>query len=150
MAKATRLHGAPRTSSVDPIIRALENHQRLDRVSFDLVRTGAPERDVERAGDAAERAAWRMARTRPTTSAGAAAVLAYITTEPVTGLFELGECDWHETAFRTVVAALAEIHRRGCPPDRSEMRPRRSTGGLFYLTCAFESSSLWILAQSTG
>jgi hypothetical protein len=36
-------------------------------------------------------------------------LLAYITTGPITGLFELGETDWHETAFRTVVASLAKI-----------------------------------------
>jgi hypothetical protein len=29
----------------------------------------------------------------------------------VTGLFELGEASWHETAFRTLVAALAEMAR---------------------------------------
>jgi hypothetical protein len=42
-------------------------------------------------------------------AAGAAALLEYITTRPTTGLFELGETSWHETAFRTVVASLAEI-----------------------------------------
>jgi hypothetical protein len=50
-----------------------------------------------------------MARIKPTTAAGASALLAYITTGPVTGLFELGETSWHETAFRTVVASLAKI-----------------------------------------
>jgi hypothetical protein len=48
-------------------------------------------------------------RTEATTEAGASAMLTYITTGPITGLFELGETDWHETAFRTVVAALAKI-----------------------------------------
>jgi hypothetical protein len=50
-----------------------------------------------------------MARTKPSTAAGAAALLEYITTRPTTGLFELGETHWHETAFRNVVASLAEI-----------------------------------------
>jgi hypothetical protein len=50
-----------------------------------------------------------MAETKPTTTAGAATMLAYITTGAITGLFELGETDWHETAFRTAVASLAEI-----------------------------------------
>jgi hypothetical protein len=50
-----------------------------------------------------------MARTEPSTAAGAAALLAYITTGPITGLFELGETAWHETAFRTAVASLAQI-----------------------------------------
>jgi hypothetical protein len=40
---------------------------------------------------------------------GAAAMLAYIAVDGVTGLFELGETAWHEDAFRTVVAALAQI-----------------------------------------
>jgi hypothetical protein len=35
-------------------------------------------------------------------TAGAAALLAYITT----GLFELGETHWHETAFRKLVSSL--------------------------------------------
>jgi hypothetical protein len=35
-----------------------------------------------------------------------------IATGAVTGLFELGETHWHETAFRTVVASLAEITRQ--------------------------------------
>jgi hypothetical protein len=54
-------------------------------------------------------AAWQMATTRPTTFAGAAALLEYITVRPVTGLFELGEVAWHETAFRTVAAALVRL-----------------------------------------
>jgi hypothetical protein len=53
-----------------------------------------------------------MARTKPTTAAGASALLAYITTGPITGLFELGETHWHKTAFRTVTAALARITRQ--------------------------------------
>jgi hypothetical protein len=50
-----------------------------------------------------------MARTKPSTVAGASAMLSFIATEPTTGLFELGETRWHETAFRTVTAALAKI-----------------------------------------
>jgi hypothetical protein len=53
-----------------------------------------------------------MARTRASTAAGAAALLAYITTGPITGLSELGETHWHETAFRTVTEALAKITRQ--------------------------------------
>jgi hypothetical protein len=51
----------------------------------------------------------RMAETKPTTAAGASAMLAYIATGPATGLFDLGETRWHETAFLTVVESLAEI-----------------------------------------
>jgi hypothetical protein len=64
------------------------------------------------AAAAAEKAAWKMARTKPTTAAGAAALLTYITTEPAVGLLDLGEMDWHETAFRNVAASLAKITRQ--------------------------------------
>jgi hypothetical protein len=53
-----------------------------------------------------------MARTAPITAARAAELLEYITTGPITGLFELGETVWHETAFRTAVSALATIMRQ--------------------------------------
>jgi hypothetical protein len=56
------------------------------------------------------RGKWRG--PNPTTAAGAAALLAYIAIGPITGLFELGECRWHETAFRNVVASLARITRQ--------------------------------------
>ena len=68
-------------------------------------------RDLDRANSAEHDAAWKMARTRPTTAAGAAALLAYIATDNGSGLFELGETPWHETAFRTV-ASLARITRK--------------------------------------
>jgi hypothetical protein len=61
-------------------------------------------RDHDRAASAEQRAAWKLARTKPTTAAGASAPLTYIATEPAVGLFDLGETEWHETAFRTVVA----------------------------------------------
>jgi hypothetical protein len=69
-------------------------------------------RDHDHADSAVERAAWKLARTKPTTAAGASALLTYIATEPAIGLFDLGEMDWHETAFRTVVSSLAKITRR--------------------------------------
>jgi hypothetical protein len=105
------------TARADPIFAALENHKKLDRAWLDMehAREARPltvkRREVDRASDAADKAAWRMARTRPTTVAGASAMLTYIATEPVTGFFELGEASWHETAFRTVTAALAKIAR---------------------------------------
>jgi hypothetical protein len=55
--------------------------------------------DFDRASDAEEKAAWKIARTPPTTAAGAAELLEYIAVGPITGLFELGETSWHETAF---------------------------------------------------
>ena len=66
----------------------------------------------DRACDAAEKAAWKMARTKLVTAAGAAALREYVTTGPITGIFELGETDRHETAFRNVAASLAKITRR--------------------------------------
>jgi len=50
-----------------------------------------------------------MSTTRPTTFAGAAALLEYITVRPVTGLFELGETALHQMAFLNVADALTEI-----------------------------------------
>ena len=50
-----------------------------------------------------------LARDLLNSRAGASAMLTYITTRPLTGLFELGETAWHETAFRTAVASLAKI-----------------------------------------
>jgi len=113
MAKATRKHST-RITLPDPAIAALDNHRKLERMWLDvenLEEMGLPSPtrcDVDRRHQAAEEAALKLAETKPTTVAGAAAMLAYITTGP-TGLFELGETYWHETAFRTVVAALAEI-----------------------------------------
>jgi hypothetical protein len=102
-----------KAEKADPILAALERHKELDRIFNDVYRAKdegrAKQRDVKRASAAAERAAWKMARTRPTTVAGASALLSYIATNPTTGLFELGETHWHETAFRTVAAALARI-----------------------------------------
>ena len=62
--------------------------------------------------DAAEKAAWKMARTKLITAAGTAALLEYVTTGPITGLFELGETDRHGRRFRNVAASLAKITRR--------------------------------------
>src|ERR1035438_4668393 len=128
MPKATRVHSTPRRTAssprtipvelparpiIDPIFEAIENHKKKDRAFFDLCRAEeaglVTERDVDRASDAAENAEWKMAWTKPSTAAGASALLTYITTGPVTGLFELGETHWHETAFRTVAASLAKI-----------------------------------------
>jgi hypothetical protein len=114
--KTSPAESAKRPIVADPIFAAIENHKKLDRAWHDLAaaldEAGAravKQRDVDRASDAAENAAWKMARTKPSTAAGASALLEYITTGPVTGLFELGETHWHETAFRNVAASLAKI-----------------------------------------
>jgi len=107
---------APRKG--DPAFAAIENHRKRDRAWLDLehAREARPRtikrRDVDRAHDAADKAAWKMARTQPRTTAGASALLTYIATDKTTGFFELGETRWHETAFRTVVASFARIARK--------------------------------------
>jgi hypothetical protein len=63
------------------------------------------------ARSAAHAAAWKLAKTTPTTLAGASTMLAYITSAPAVGLFDLGESDWHEDAFRSVIAGLAKLAR---------------------------------------
>jgi hypothetical protein len=50
-----------------------------------------------------------LASTKPATITGASAMLFYVAIAPAVGLFDLGEMDWHETAFRTVAASLAKI-----------------------------------------
>jgi hypothetical protein len=137
MARATHVHSTPRRTAslrksppakpaarplVDPIFLAIENHRKLDRVWLDLCPVleqaeladrhaglAALRRAHDCASDAVDNAAWKMARTEPTTAAGASELLTYITTGPITGLFTLGETDWHETAIRTAVASLAKI-----------------------------------------
>jgi hypothetical protein len=106
-------------SKADPSLAAIEHHQRLDRAYLDLCaaldRAGlldVRQYDVDRAIDAEQSAAWKMARTKPTTAAGASAMLTYIAVRPISGLFELGETRWHETAFRTCTKALARITGR--------------------------------------
>lgn len=61
----------------------------------------AQRRKFERANEAEQRAAERMAKTKPTTPAGAAAMLAYVKTD-----MEGGDIDWHDTAIATLVATL--------------------------------------------
>jgi hypothetical protein len=118
--KTSPAQPTPRPIVDDPIFAAIDNHRKLDRAWLDL--EAASERagrgddvrkyHVDRASDAAEKAAWKMAQTKPSTAAGASALLTYITTGPITGLFELGETHWHETAFRNVAASLAKITHR--------------------------------------
>lgn len=115
MPKATKKISTPARPKADPIFAAIENHRKLDRTFLDLWRAQeaglAKRREVDRASEAADNAAWKLARTKPTTAAGAAAMLAYIATHNGTGLFELGEMPWHEDAFRAVTAALARMTR---------------------------------------
>ena len=134
MAKSAREHSTRATRS-DPVFAALDNPRKLDR-SLDLAKLeeagspGVTRYDVERGSAVAEEAAWKFAQTEPTTAVGAAAMLDYITIGPITGLFELGETNWHETAFRTVVASLAKITSAGKAAFAAE--PAGHPGG-FYL-----------------
>ena len=49
-------------------------------------------------------ASYELAETKPTTTAGAAALVAYICAE-----MEKGETDWHARALKTAAEALAEM-----------------------------------------
>jgi hypothetical protein len=107
------------SADADPIFAAIENHKKLNRAWLDLEAAlddaghqAVKQLEVDRAVAAAENAAWKMARTKPSTAAGASALLTYIAIGPTTGLFELGEMHWHETAVRTVTEALAKITRQ--------------------------------------
>jgi hypothetical protein len=59
-----------------------------------------------RAGRAARKAAMRMARTKPTTLAGAAALIAYARRE-ITGAYDME--GWLAPALKTVAVALARM-----------------------------------------
>ena len=59
-------------------------------------------REYDLALNAERDATIRMSKTRPTTPAGAAAMLEYVKTEA-----EIGEMEWHEVAFATLIATLA-------------------------------------------
>jgi DnaJ-domain-containing protein 1 len=61
----------------------------------------AQRRECDRAIEAEHRAGVRFARTKPTTPAGAGAMLAYLHTD-VKG----GAIDWHPIAFATIIATL--------------------------------------------
>ena len=61
--------------------------------------------ELERAQAAELNAAWQLAKTAPSTPAGAGAFLSYIAIE----MFSAGEMDWHPTAIDTIVKALAAM-----------------------------------------
>ena len=119
MAKADRKTStskAKKPAKIDPSILALERHRKADQVFFARARVADQRRGDQKAeqkmnlaSDAADNLAWELATTEPTTIAGASAVLNYIVEGPAVGLFDLGETAWHETAFKTVAAALAKL-----------------------------------------
>jgi hypothetical protein len=81
MAKAKREHST-RITRPGPALAAIDNHRKLDRTWLDLTRLqemdspGVTRCDVDRRYEAAEAAAWKLAETKPTTVAGAAAMSA--------------------------------------------------------------------------
>lgn len=58
------------------------------------------------ASDAEDRAAMRMARTKPTTAAGAAALITYLRRD-----MDSGSTDWHDVALKTLASALTQMSR---------------------------------------
>jgi hypothetical protein len=105
----------PARPVADPIFAAIENHKKLDRARgwiWNALPTRLDSGPKKRAILISPLLQQKTPSTKPTTAAGASALLAYITSGPITGLFELGETHWHETAFRTVVASLAKIARQ--------------------------------------
>lgn len=115
MAKAVRTDTTKQLTPADPIVAAIATHKRLERRWLDMASardaataagvSGPSESDVEAASDQALAAAWRMAWTPPATPAGAAAMLRYLTRDPLYGVweaFEYGKAVWLETAFRTL------------------------------------------------
>lgn len=118
MFKAANTNTMKRIAPADPIFAAIATHKRLERRWLDMARArdeaGAScpsASEVEHASEAGLAAAWSMARTEPTTVAGTAAMLRYLTKDPTNGLFELGEVIWLETAFRTLERSLAKMGR---------------------------------------
>lgn len=61
----------------------------------------AKRRKYERAIEAEERATARLAKTKPTTLASAAVMLAYLKKD-----VDAGDMDWHDTAFATLIGTL--------------------------------------------
>ena len=73
MAKATRKTSTTKKTTIatDPIFAAIECHRKLDRAWLNLEAASDEEYAKICASEAAEKAAWKMARTEPSTAAGA-------------------------------------------------------------------------------
>ena len=121
MAKAAKQNSTTGTAP-DPIFAAIENHKKLDHAwltfaaELDEKQIGAKKNgkrtnlvamryELERAQAAELNAAWQLAKTAPSTPAGAGAFLSYIAIE----MFSAGEMDWHPTAIDTIVKALGAM-----------------------------------------
>lgn len=75
--------------------------ERAEKAWDRRVGIAAQRRECDRAIAADNVVTKQMAKTRPTTPAGAAAMLAYLKKDA-----ESGEMSWHETAFDTLIATL--------------------------------------------
>jgi hypothetical protein len=107
----------------DPYIAAFATHKRLDRKLLKIASardaateagvSGPSESEVELASDEALAAGWKMAETEPTTLAGAAAMLRYLTKGPncLFEAFKYGEVIWLTTGFKTLERALSKMAR---------------------------------------
>jgi hypothetical protein len=78
--------------------------------------------ELERAQAAELNAAWQLAKTAPSTPAGAGAFLSYIAIE----MFSAGEMDWHPTAIDTIVKALGAMET--APPHNCVAERWRRSG----------------------
>jgi hypothetical protein len=112
MPKAKPVNSTQARKSADPIFAVLAHVKKRQRKVFKtcdaLNEDNATDQELDGAIDALKLAACHMAVTKPTTVAGASAMLSYLTRE----LFELGEQSWHKIAVSTVTDALAEITRQ--------------------------------------
>lgn len=103
------------SSKPDPILAAIAEHRRLDDKQYEMwgrlqdpELQGQREADLhaEHAGisDAAHEAGWMLTKMRPTTAAGAGALVAYVRAE-----LEIGGGEWQMLALDNATAALKEM-----------------------------------------
>ena len=85
-----------------------EHDQFLARLSAACEETKAEYDQFCRAGRAERKAGMRMARTQPTTVAGAAALIAY-TQRDIVENFNSDLSDWCTIALQTVASALTQM-----------------------------------------
>jgi hypothetical protein len=115
-APALALSGA---APPDPILAALAEHRRLDGMQYDIWERlqqievwGQAEIDLEaercRICDAADQVGWTLTKIRPTTAAGAGALITY-----VRGDLETGE--WQSPAMCNALEALAGMGDTALP-----------------------------------
>jgi hypothetical protein len=102
--KFLRVHGIDRKRIKKEYIDAKARERAAERAQRAWDRRAGiaiKRRECDQASEAARRADMRMAKMRPTTPVGAAAMLAYLK-EDIKG----GENNWHNVAFDTLIATL--------------------------------------------